>query len=152
MSDALEIVSAAEEFTVVQAVDSGILLRHNDGEPCCQIASSDDGTVASILLQFAPITSLGETLAVYGEPDYVSGQTFTEMEAVILLYYTQHNMLLYVVVPGVEGQLEEFSPVVSAVYATEELLAQAFGATPFDVWKGYLKYSEYMDGEFDFQP
>ena len=148
MGEALDIVSATDGLTVVQAVDNGILFQQGNGEPCCQIASQDDGTVASILLQFAPTMSLGEILNVFGEPDYVSGQPFSEKEAVILLFYTQRNMLLYVVVPGVDGQLEESSPIVSAVYATEELLSQAFGATPFDLWKGYLTYNEYMDGEF----
>ena len=61
-------------------------------------------------------------------------------------------MALYVVVPGIDGQLEAASPVVSAVYASEAMLNEAFGGVPFDHWKGYLKYSDYMDGEFDYQP
>lgn len=152
MSAALEIVSAMPSLEVVQAVDSGIVFRQASGEPCCQISAADDGKVVSIVLQFAPQTGLGDVLAAQGEPDFVSGQPFSDEEAILLLYYPERRLLLYVVVAGEAGQLEETSPVVSAVFATEELFTQAFGMAPFDHWKGYLSYGEYMDGEFDYQP
>ena len=152
MAAALDSVSALENLNIAQAVDTGFVFQAGNGEPCCQVASTDAGIVESILLQFAPETELGEVLALYGEPKYVTGQPFSDKEAVIMLYYPERFMLLYVAVPGVEGQLAESSPVVSAIYATEELLSEAFGAAPFDHWKGYLTYSEYMDGEFDYQP
>ncbi|MCY3780279.1 MAG: thioredoxin domain-containing protein [Chloroflexi bacterium] len=152
MATALELLASTENLHIVQAVDSGFLFQSGDGEPCCQVTSRDDGTVASILLQFAPETGLGDLLSVHGEPMYVTGQSFSDKEALIVLYYPERRMLLYVVVPGVDGQLEASSPVVSAIYATEDLLTDAFGATPFDHWKGYLTYSEYMDGKYDYQP
>lgn len=152
MTVAIEAVAGMQEMAIVQAADTGFVFQYAGGTPCCQIASGNDGTVVSILLQFAPTLELGQVIDVYGEPDYVSGQPFSAKEAAILLYFTEHNMLLYVMVAGVDGQLEETSPVLSAVYATDELLEAAFGATPFDHWKGYLTYSEYMDGQFDHQP
>ena len=152
MATALELLEAAETLQIVQAVDSGLVFQPSGGEPCCQIASRDDGTVASILLQFAPGIALGDVLSVHGDPEYVTGQSFSDKEALIVLYYPARQMLLYVVVPGIHGQLDASSPVISAVYATEDLLAANFGVTPFDHWKGYLTYSEYMDGEYDHQP
>ena len=152
IGDAMKLVAALESFTILQGSDSGFLFEQNDGAPCCQVAAGSDGIVSSILLQFAPTIALGDALAVYGEPEFVSGQPFTPSEAVLLLYYPARGMALYVVVPGIDGQLEAASPVVSAVYATEAMLTQAFGDAPFDHWKGYLKYSDYMDGEFDYQP
>ena len=91
-------------------------------------------------------------IAIQGEPQYVTGQPFSETEAVIMLYYPEQNMLLSAMVPGQDGQLEKSSPVVTVVYATDEIFSEAFGSMPFDTWKGYLKYSEYMDGEFDYHP
>ena len=152
MPSAMEIVEAAENLRIIDSADSGLLFAQGDGEPCCQIASDDRGVVSTILLQFAPEISLGDALAAHGEPRFVSGQPFTESEAVIMLYYPERGMALYVVVPGIDGQLAPESPVVSAVFATRELLMAAFGATPFDHWKGYLSYSAYMDGEFDHRP
>ncbi len=152
MSAALESVSALEGLNIVQVVDTGFAFQASASEPCCQIASTDAGLVETILLQLAPETELGEVLDVYGDPTYVTGQPFSDKEAVMMLYYPERFMLLYAVVPGVDGQLTESSPIVSVIYATEALLANAFDATPFDHWKGYLTYSEYMDGEFDHQP
>ena len=152
MGAAVEIVSALENLNIVQAVDSGLILQEADGEPCCQVASDDDGLVAYIYLRLAPQTGVGEVLAEYGVPEFITGQALSESEALLLLYYPAHQMFLYAVVPGIDGQLEESSPVVTAVYATTASLERAFAGRPFDLWKGYLKYSEYMDGEFDYQP
>ncbi len=152
MSVALDLVASEEALNIVQSSDWGFVFQLETGAPCCQVASDNEGRVASILLQLAPRIDIGDVLQVYGEPEFVSGQPFSESEAVIMLLYLERQMALYVVVPGVEGQLEATSPVVSAIYASEDVLARAFGAMPFDRWKGYLKYSEYMDGEFDHEP
>ncbi len=149
---AAEIIAALDGITILNADERGLLLSSQDGGPCCQIASIDGELVASILLQFAPQISISEVIAVHGEPPFVSGQPFTDAEAALSFYYPDSQMLLYVVVPGVNGQLQATSPVVSAIYATEEVMRAAMGAAPFDYWKGYLTYGEYMDGEYDYTP
>ncbi len=146
------IVQELESLNIVDEAEGNLLFRQGEGDPCCQILSGEDGIVTAILLQYAPITGLGDVLAAHGEPQFVSGQPFSEREAVLMLYYPARRLALFAVVGGHDGQLDENSPIVSAIYASEELLSAAYGEAPFDHWKGYLKYSEYMDGEFDHQP
>ena len=151
-SDALAILEASEYLRLVDAASNPVVFAFNDGAPCCQIFSQDGETVTSMLLQLAPQITIGDAIAVHGEPPFVVGQPFSESEAMMTFYYPEHNMLLYVVVPGLDGQLEETSPVVSVIYASDTLFESAFATASFDFWKGYLKYSDYMDGEFDYSP
>ena len=146
MEDALAIVTALEGVQVLQSDTGAILFRSGDGAPCCQIASQDGQTVGSMLLQFAPVTNVVQAIAARGEPDYVIGQPFSESEAVLMLYYRDQNMLLSALVAGVDGRLEETSPIVAAVYASSAVFAAAFESAPLRAWQGYLSYREYMDG------
>lgn len=152
LSEAVAIVTAIDGLEIVQSGESAFVFRQDAGAACCQVVSRAGETISTILLQIAPITTIGEVIAIQGEPQYVTGQPFSETEAVIMLYYPEQNMLLSAMVPGQDGQLEKSSPVVTVVYATDEIFSEAFGSMPFDTWKGYLKYSEYMDGEFDYHP
>lgn len=145
MEEAMEIVTALDGMEIVQSGDGGFAFRSGDGSACCQIASQDGVTVGSMLLQFAPLTSAGQVVAARGEPDYVLGQPFSETEAILMLYYPEQNMLLSVLVPGIQGQLEETSPVVAAVYATSGIFSAAFDSAPMQAWRGYLTYREYVD-------
>ena len=147
MKEAAERVNAIDHLEIVQS-DSGIIVfRSGNGAPCCQIASFDGETVASMLLQFAPVTNIGQVIAARGEPEYVFGQRFSENEAALVLYYPAQNMLLSVLVPGIDGRLEETSPVVAAVFATDEVFAAALEAAPRQSWQGYLSYREYMSSD-----
>ncbi len=152
MADAAAIVETLDGMTIAQADEYRLILAQTDGDPCCHIWSEDGETVATILLQFAPNIGIGEVIAAYGEPPFVGGQPFNETEAALSFYYPEEQMLLYAMVAGADGILEESSPVVSAIFATESIMAAALGAAPFDYWKGYLSYSEYMDGEYDYTP
>ena len=146
MEAAMNLVTALDGMQIVQADGSGFAFRHGDGAPCCQIASQDGETVSSVLLQFAPLTGVGQVIAARGEPGYVIGQPFSETEAVLMLYYPDQQMLLSVVVPGIDGQMEETSPLVAAVFATSEIFAAAFDSAPLEAWRGYATYREYMEG------
>ena len=152
LSDALAIVQELEQLEVLASQGNNFVFGLVDGTICCQIYSQDGELVTSILLQLAPEISAAEAIAALVEPPLISGQPFTETEAVLMFVYPEKNTLLYAFVPGIEGRLSESSPIVSALYATDELFAEAFEATPFDHWKGYLKYSDYMDGEYDYTP
>lgn len=147
MEEALERLTSIEALEIVQSGSGAFAFRSGDGAPCCQIASQDGETVGSILLQFAPVTSIGQVIAARGEPEYVLGQPFSESEAILMLYYPEQNMLLSAVVAGVDGQLEEPSPLVAAVYATSEIFAAAIESAPLQAWQGFLSYREYVASE-----
>lgn len=147
MGEAMSLVTELESLEIVQPGDVAFTFRFGDGVPCCQIASRDGETVASIFLQFAPQTSLGQVIAARGEPDYVLGQPFSETEAVLMLYYPEQNMLLSALVPGVDGQLNDSSPIIAAVFATSDMFSTSFESAPLQAWRGYLSFREYMDSD-----
>ncbi len=152
LADALEIVQQIDGMKVINSSDAAFVFASASGAPCCQISSQGGEHVATMLFQHAPNITVGDLIAAHGEPSFVTGQTFSASENVLMLYYPGKPMLLYAMVAGMDGQLQESSPIVSVIYATDEVFAGAFAATPFDNWKGYLAYSEYMDGEFDHMP
>lgn len=152
LADALTIVQQLEGLTVVNSSDTVFVFASASGAPCCQISSQGGELVATMLFQHAPHITVGELIAAHGEPSFVTGQPFSASENALILNYPDIPMLLYTMVAGADGQLSEESPIVSAIYGTAEVFAAAFAATPFDDWKGYLSYSEYMDGEFDHMP
>lgn len=147
MEEAMALVTSIDALEVMQSSGDAFVFRNGDGAPCCQISSQDGETVGSVLLQFAPDINIGQVIAARGEPEYVTGQPFSETEANLMLYYPEQNMLLSVVVPGVDGRLAETSPVVAAVYATNEIFSAAFESAPLQAWQGYLSYREYMDSD-----
>ena len=63
-----------------------------------------------------------------------------------MLAYPTHNMLLSVVFSGWQGQLQESSPVVAALYATDRSFADVIETAPLQAWRGYLSFSEYEAG------
>ncbi|MCE2472392.1 MAG: thioredoxin domain-containing protein [Anaerolineae bacterium] len=143
MEEATAIITSIDALEIVQSSSDAFVFRSGDGAPCCQISSQDGKTVGSILLQLAPNMNVGQVIATRGEPKYVFGQPFSEAEANLMLYYPEQDMLLSAVVAGVDGQLEETSPVVAVVYATGEIFAAAFESAPLQAWQGYLSYREY---------
>ena len=152
MRDALEIVSGLESITITRATDAEVAFGYESGPPCCHIVSDDAGLVAGLVLQLAPQALVGDVINKLGEPQYVTGMPFAEKEYLLVLVYPEISAFLYTVVAGPDGVLNELSPVVTAIYSTEEQMSQVISTSPFDNWKGYLSYSQYMDGEFDNNP
>lgn len=147
LEEAVELVTAIEGLEIVQSGSDAFAFRSGDGALCCQIASYDGEMVGSMLLQFAPTTSIGPVIAARGEPAYVLGQPFSETEAILMLYYPDQNMVLSVVVPGMEGQMDETAPVVAAVYATSDFFSVAFESAPLQAWQGYASFRDYVNGD-----
>ncbi|MDE2821813.1 MAG: thioredoxin domain-containing protein [Chloroflexota bacterium] len=152
MREALEILSGLDSISITEATDADIVFAYESGAPCCQIVSDDGGLVAGIVLQLAPQVLVGELIQQLGEPEYVTGMPFSEKEYLLVLVYPENSAFLYAMVTGAEGVLDELSPVVTAIYSTDERMRQVISTSPFDNWKGYLSYSQYMDGEFDNNP
>ncbi len=152
LADAMEIVQQLDGMTVVNSNEASFVFANANGIPCCQISSQGSEHVATMLFQHAPNITVGDLIAAHGEPRFVTGQPFSASESVLMLYYPETPMLLYAMVAGRDGQLQATSPIVSAVYASAEVFAGVFSTMPLDNWKGYLTYSQYMDGQFDHMP
>ena len=152
MEEALKIVSELESIKIAQASDADIVFGYDSGAVCCQIVSDDEGVVVAIVLQLAPRALVGEAIATLGEPRYVTGMRFSEKEHLLVMVFPERSAFLYVMVAGADGMLSQISPIVSAIYGSEEQLNHVVRTTPLDDWKGYLSYSVYMDGVFDNNP
>ncbi|MCY4069858.1 MAG: thioredoxin domain-containing protein [Chloroflexi bacterium] len=149
MREAMQILSGLDSIRITGASDANIVFAYESGAPCCQIVSDDEGLVAGMVLQLAPQVLVGELIQQLGEPQYVTGMPFSEKEYLLVLIYPENAAFLYAAVSGPDGVLDELSPVVTAIYATDEQMRQGISTSPLDNWKGYLSYSQYMDGEFD---
>lgn len=152
MADALEILNGLDSIRILEASDAGIVFAYESGPACCQIVSDDDGLVAGMVLQLAPQVFVGELIQQLGEPAHVTGMPYSETENLLVLVYPDDAAFYYVMVQGPDGILDAMSPVVTAIYMTDEQMRQVIGTSPLDNWKGYLSYSQYMDGVFDINP
>jgi len=152
LDEAKSIVEEMEALTLTQSDAYSFNFSYHNGDICCQITSQDGSLVSAILLQFSPTATVGDLIAAYGPPAFITSQPFTQAEAVLMLLYPEHQMILYAVVAGIEGKLEETSPIFSALYATDDLMANIAESTTWNDWQGYIRFSDYMDGGFDRQP
>jgi len=157
IAEAQAIVSELEPFTVVQEDANSVVFTTNDFEICCRIMNEDNSgnpnsVVGATFLQLAPNTTLGQFVETHGDPEFVSGEPYSDNEAVMTLFYPELNTILNVIVPGEAGQLSEESPIFAAIFTSEPIMSSAISNSPLDNWKGYLTYIEYMDGEFDNNP
>jgi len=157
VAEAATIIEELEPFTILQQDANTIIFSADENDICCQVISEDnsgspDAVVGAIFLQLAPTTTLSEFIEVHGDPTYVSGEPYSDSEAVLTLFYDDLSTILNVVVDGEDGMLGDDSPIFAAVYASETLYSAAIASSPLDDWKGYLTFSEYMDGEFDNMP
>lgn len=146
LAEALSIVSALDGVTVLQQTDQAFQFGRPNTPPCCQISANETQIVDAIILQFAPVMTMGDALAAHGEPMFFRGQPFTDSEAILWFYYPELFTMIQVVVPGVEGALDAGSPLVAAYYLTEMDMSAAVAAGTFAQWKGYAPYQEYAGG------
>jgi hypothetical protein len=86
---------------------------------------------------------------VHGEPTYVSGDTHSDTEAILTLFYPAAQTIINVVVEGPDGQLTEDTPIFAALYTSQTIIETIIASAPMDNWKGLLTFNDYMDGEFD---
>ena len=138
MSDALELLTAHGLDIYHSAPDSLVFGENN--LPCCQIRSGDGAVVSEILLQMAPKVLLGDVIARYGEPAYVTGLPFSDSEYALVLLYPERGLFLYAFVSGEDAPLETISPIITALLTTPEHLAAITDQTPLDRWQGYLSF------------
>ena len=152
LPEAIDLVKQMDGLTIYDSSETAAVFGRTESGPCCQLSTAGGEVVATMLFQRAPTISVGELIDAHGEPSFVTGQPFSEREAVLMLFYPESQFLVYAAVTDAEGSFDADTPIVSAIYAMDEIFAQVFAQTAVDDWKGYLSYSEYMDGQFDHTP
>jgi protein-disulfide isomerase len=154
MADASAILAEMESIIVLQEDQNTIVFTADENTICCQVISENgtgepDDVVGIILLQLAPTNTLGQYIEVHGEPTYVSGDTHSDTEAILTLFYPAAQTIINVVVEGPDGQLTEDTPIFAALYTSQTIIETIIASAPMDNWKGLLTFNDYMDGEFD---
>ena len=159
--DAVTILEDNNTFTNLQtqtAEDSSgrIQVAWQEGEGgsvCCQMLSEDGETVDLLFLRTAPVMTLGEVIRAHGEPEYLSGQEFTEEQAIASLVYPEIPMVIYVFVGGMEsGALSEDSEIIGVLYSVESDMALLLQTSELQAWEGYQPLSTYMESELEVTP
>jgi len=159
--DALTMIEDAGIFANVQVEDvpdSGVrqaLWQEGaEGEPCCQMFSSEDGeTVSVVFLRTAPLINMGELVERWGEPEYLRGVEFTDDQAIMNLIYPEVPMVVYAFVAGpTEGQLSDSSEIIGVLYMTQHDMDLLLQTNDLHSWDGYQGFSDYEDGEFEVTP
>ena len=152
LPEAIDLVEQMDGLTIYDSSETAAVFGRTESGPCCQLSTAGGEVVATMLFQRAPTISVGELIDAHGEPSFVTGQPFSEREAVLMLFYPESQFLVYAAITDPAGRFNAATPIVSAIYAADEIFAQFFAQTAVDDWKGYLSYSEYMDGQFDHKP
>ncbi len=147
--EAVAIVEALDgvEEVEVQEIDAGSFIALFGGEVlCCQIFSEDGESVSTVVLNSAPVVSIGEVIARYGEPDYSDAASVSPRQTVHNLWFVDYAMVVFVFTPGEDAALSEESEVVGAVYVESDLYTEIFNDNlSFGVlyeWTGYVSLAE----------
>lgn len=152
IADAKTIIEQLANLTIGEESPNGFAFSTTNGPLCCQVITQDGVTVSTIFLQLAPDMNLGAVVEANGEPLYVNGEEFDDTTAIMSLLYPDSQSIVYAFVEGDDRQLTEDSPIFTVVYVTPDTMDFIISTNPFDDWKGYLPYDEYMDGVFDNNP
>jgi hypothetical protein len=131
---------------------NGAAWERADGDPCCQMLSEDGETVSFIVIQTTPDATLGQVIDKYGEPTYIIGESLSDDQGVISLFYPEVPMFIYAFVEGEIGAISPASEIVGFGYLTEELMQFVIDTSELHTWDGYQTYSEIMDREFEVTP
>jgi hypothetical protein len=157
-NDALAIIEADETLTGVQTRSDaetgqiGAAWAQVDGDNCCQMFTQDGETVSLIVAQTAPIVRFGQVVEKYGEPTYALGETVTNDQALLSVYYPEVPMIVYVFAAGTTGQISEQSEVVGFAYTTLDLMELVVNTSDLYNWTGYGVFNAFSEGEFDVTP
>ncbi|MCA9884433.1 MAG: hypothetical protein KC546_05755 [Anaerolineae bacterium] len=143
--------SQLTNLTTEDVEEGGSVLLFNDGEgpQCCQIYTQDGETVTQVLTLLAPEMTLGQVLAKYGEPEYMTGADVSPDQTLVLLVFPDVPLGLYVFAPGIEtGSLAADNQVIGAIYLNPDDIDELLN-TDLYYWEGYGALSGMIDGEFD---
>lgn len=163
-ADALQIIEDDSRLNVpeieeIEAEDNSVILRvsfevANTGVVCCQMFSEAGEFVTIIFIQLAPLNTVGDVIAVHGEPQYAIGSEFSETQAVINLVYPDLQLVIYALVSGRQGAITAESEVIAALYMMEREMLVLRSTNNLHLWQGYAGFEDYApDAEtFDVTP
>lgn len=120
---------------------------------CCGVYSDDGQIVTSIFVLVAPDNTLGEVIAKYGEPSYLTAESISDDQASVAVVYPDVPMILYVFAAGMEtGSLSADSEIFGHVYMTADGMRRALSGSSLYAWTGYNTVAQLTSGELATTP
>lgn len=148
--EALSIIEQNERYIVVNRAEdpsSGaarvIWQDGADNPACCQLFTTNGDFVDSLVLQLAPIMTIGEVFSVVGEPALLTSEIIGLEKATISLIYPESGLIIQAFVAGEDGEVTEDNLIIGAVLLSAPLMEQILATNDFLVWQGYQPLSEY---------
>jgi hypothetical protein len=117
-----------------------------DGVGCCQLTSDQTtGLVNYIVVRTAPIMSLGDVIAKYGEPPYTSVSTddYSPDEVALGLVYPKTGNVIWIMPGNVNSNVTASSPVVMVSYFDPRSFDGLLVTATLEGWLGYKPYRVY---------
>ncbi len=160
-TDALTIIEDDAEFANFEKQgpeEDGTVIQLSwqqgpDAPGCCQMVTEDGETVALVFLRTAPDHTLGQLIDAHGAPDWLTGQEYSEDQAVMSLIYQDAPMIIYVYVAGMEeGELNAGSELIGSLYLAPNSVDLLLQTTELHAWDGYGSYKFYMEGDLEITP
>lgn len=152
--DALALLVEIEGFTEPQIneAQNGIAKLATwgeiEGEPCCEMITSDGETVDFLRLLMAPGVTLGEVIDVHGEPNYLIGSEFTNDQALFTLFFMDLPAIVFAhSAGGVDSELTQDSEIVGVQYITTGDMNSVLADAQLNEWAGYQSYLAYQEAE-----
>lgn len=152
--DALIVLEDDPELTNIETVNDAestarlVNFGAVDGPQCCRVFSEDGQVVSAILTLLAPQMTLGELVAKFGEPVYVTGGDVTPDQALVSLIYPDIPLVLYVFGAGLaEGVLSESSEIIGSIYLRSADIDEILTSTNLYEWDGYGRLADIFSGE-----
>lgn len=142
-------LSGLETRTADDSEIIGAIWSQADGDGCCQMYSEGGEVVDVLILQTAPLVTLGEVVDVHGDPSYLIGETLSDDQGVFSLFYPDLDMLIYTFVAGEAGALSETSEVIGFGYFSPERMDLLLLTNDLHAWEGYQSYDAYMSTDFE---
>jgi len=144
-ADAVTKVKANPLFSDVQTQDNPpqASWKTAGGELCCQMQANDKGIVFNLLIRLAPKITTKQIVDVYGPPDYVLPQDYTDDEVALGLVYPKLGNVVWVVPGNASSTLAESSPAVLLLYIDPANFSDAIAVATLQGWAGYKEYKAY---------
>ena len=144
-SEAVSKLKEDKAFTNVQTKDKPSVATWDatGGDQCCQLSANDNGLVTAVVARVAPKMTLGDVIAKYGDPQYVSGVDYSDQESVLQIVFPEKGLVTLVVPGDAKSTLSATSPVVVLLLIDPNDWKTTLDMSTLQGWAGYQSYQTY---------
>lgn len=141
---AQDLIANNADYTVItnsrdrNTGEAWIEFAYQDGPVCCRLYSRTQETLSSVYLLLSPQMTVGDVLAQYGEPQFITAQVETPDQSYLALVYSELSFVVYVFAENLsESQISEDSQVIGVAYQAPSEMETLLQSQTFFAWIGY---------------